>query len=334
MQRDDVTIGMSVGEKNKDKACATARALALACSGRRRLVLETDLPRRSLPADFRAQLGEWDAVWLWDSECTAAVLDGWPASLARPFEREISYGGNRNHVLILTAYTAGRYLVQFDPGTYPMEDPGDFVSRHQSALSCGKLISGQYNGRVALRDDFAVDCKKPEFYKVIRKYTGVDPRPGRQVTAGASLARLVSSRPDIPFSGVMIWASDDHFLKTCYPQDVDVDQVAVVGRGEPGYPQSCDQYVTRLAHAVILEQRRSGNQDRAAVVAVVRDFFALMRDLVKPDRVGDVEGIDADTLPIGAIFSGYENYGRLVDQWPEVLAEGVHRLDGCELRIQ
>lgn len=331
----DLANGMSIGPKNLDKAIKTAKELAAMGSANRCLVLETEMSRKDLPSDLLTQLGAWDEVWIWDAECTKAVLDQWPAHLPLPFYRGISYGGNVNHLLILAALARRLCLVRFDPGTTPLGDPADFVALHEAALSCGKIISGQYDGRIALRDDFVAALNRTQYYMLIRKCTGVDPRPDQQITGGAQLARLIRSKPDIPFDNAMTWASDDDFIRHYYPNDAFVDRVAKVGRKDPGYPQECDQYVKRLANAVVLHERHRGNSNREQVLALLADFLEALKVLVMPERTKDVASVDPATLRIETIFSGYDNYVALADAWPTVLDKAIDLLPQPEeLRLR
>jgi hypothetical protein len=246
-----------------------------------------------------------------------------------PFFRKVSYGGNVNHLLILLGLLNRRYAIRFDPGTWPFEDPALFVRRHSDDLAVGRIVSGQYSDRIALRDDFIIDNEqtKEHYYKLVQDHTDVNPRRGRQVTGGASLLRPAGSKPDMAFDGVMIWASDDGFLKHLYgDQETKVDGTETVGRNTPGYPQECDQYLRRLVNAVVLHQCKKGNRDRAAIVSIVRVFLDGLKSLVKEARVPDVNSVDADETPIENILSGYDNHCRLTVEWTAVVTEATQRL--------
>lgn len=327
--RDEGAIGFSVGRRNIDKGIETAQKLS-AVSTIRCLVIESEEERKNLPKDFRAYLGDWREVWLWDAEWTKTVLNEWPASLPQPFFRKISYGGNVNHLLILLAVIGRRYLVRFDPGTWPLEDPVRFVERHYDGLSAGKIFSGQYSDRIALRDDFIGEGKRQDYYRLIEKYIKVNPRQGQQMTGG-TLLRPSGTNPDIAFDGVMVWASDDGFLKRYYGDVASVDPSFIVGREASGYPQECDDYVRRLVNAVILSECHDGNDDRERILNTVRAFLDELRAVVQEERVGDIDRITPESTPVEIILAGYDNYIRLTAESPMVVAEATRRLRAASI---
>jgi hypothetical protein len=308
-------LGLSFGVRNRERALATARGFAPACGARACLVMETELDRGEVSGELARLAGDWKVGWLWDARCTATVLEGWPKGLPLPFYRGISYGGNVNHLLILAAFAGAGTLVRVDPGTFPLDDPARFLDRHYDALARRRLVSGVYDGRLALRDDFVPEARRKDYYELIARRTGTDPL--RQLTGGAALARKVDSVPDIAFDGVMAYSSDDGFHQRFGCADVDPEWK--VGRRDPGYPQSCGEYVHRLANAVVLDLRHGGETDPDAAALGARQFLEELKEIAGP-------GFDIRPAPARAIFAGYENYIELRRHWAEVLNAASGRI--------
>ncbi len=258
--------------------------------------------------------------YLWDGEFNRAFLGRWPGGLPMPFYRGYSYGGAVNRLLALARKAGCDYLVRIDPGTAPLADFSYIIERHVRMVLSGEalVVSGQYTGRPAIRNDFVPEARMGDYYRLVRESTGVDPSPGRQLTGGAACTTATDSVPAIAFEGVMVWGSDDGFFQTFLePRLARVVSESRVYRTGPGVTLNRKKYFLRLAYAVVLRQRQLGVVEEQSALCAAQKFLDALADLVDPAMAP----IDArNELDIRAVFEGFENYGRLKAAWKEVVA--------------
>lgn len=319
--------------KNYEEARETARRFCSALGGHNRIVLgieteanrDENLPDAQRPmSDFLDEIKQdkWPEVFLWDKNCDK-VLDSWAEHLPLPFYHKYSYGGAVNRLLSLAKTANCDYLVRVDPGTAPIDNFANLVSSHIEKIAKGeaRVVSGQYTKRIALRNDFVPDGQRAEYYQFILKYTGVDSRPGKQVTGGAAFTISVMGPPAIPFNGAMVWASDDGYFQFVFPDSALVIAGNRVDRGEPGYGMAPLVYFVRLANMVILHGLHSGF-DKLQARYHAHEFLEKLSNFLDENHQKTYEFNSArDSLDksVDAVVDGYENYKLLKDAWQDVI---------------
>jgi hypothetical protein len=109
-----------------------------------------------------------------------------------------------NRLLLLAHALRCSYLVRVDPGTLPPKESLDAViDRHVRAINRGlTVVSGQYEGRLAVRDDYLTEeANRQEYFETIGRFVGVD--PNIQVTGGPAFTSPVPGVPAIPFAPLL-----------------------------------------------------------------------------------------------------------------------------------
>jgi hypothetical protein len=329
---EQVLLGMMVSRGNIGQARATADAFAIAIGRRAVLAVQTDdLDRHADPlrAFLGAQSGRWKRVWLWDTQCDDAWQ--WDAALPRPFyvgENIFSHGGAFNRLLALALVVDEPLLVRVDAGTAPLDALtfGASLDAHVAYLRRHDVISGRYDKRIALRDDFLDDADRPAFHELVRRHVGVDPL--NQITGGACFAlRVDEGPPAIAFPGFLpVWGSDDAFFQSGASR-VLVNAEMVVARRAPGQPLTGPEYPARLGCAAALAalHRRAHLSPRlirtfdavvAAGTALLDELRSSFPDAVKASDHGEAQRRLRERAP--GLIEGYENYIGLRHRWGEV----------------
>lgn len=322
---------------NIEDALKTARAFATQGCGQMQVVLglETEAPREAVAQRLLRCAGAWDEIWLWDKTCDPFVLSGWRESgLPNPFYTSYSYGGAVNRLHALAKVAGCTHLVRVDPNSWPPSSLAGLLDRHVKAAQTANTVSGQYHGRVALRDEFVRSESRAEYYQLIQQQTGVDPRRGKQLTGGAAFTFRVGVSPALPFDGAMVWASDDGFFQVIDPGGSMVDPTSLIGRDAPGYPLSWKQYISRLANAVILRECHLGNREPEVIQSAVRGFLKALAPLLNPEHVSALASINPMELPLHSVLAGYDNYLALRATWTEVLSEIERRTSVVNMRLR
>ena len=305
------------------------------------LGLETEQPRNSSNViDVVDKAGTvWgpSRVFLWDESDTKRLLASWQATgLPFPFFGKYSYGGAVNRLVALAKRERCEYLVRVDPGTEPIGDFGGAVDRHIHSLGVNlKVVSGQYTQRLAIRDEFVPESIRSSYLDLIHECTGIDPRPGRQVTGGAAFTvNVAAGPPAIPFDHLdpnqvklMVWGSDDGFFQTLLgPLGAAVDFKTFIKRADPGVKLSIPGYVERLSNAVALREAQKGFGDIPAILGSIDRFRDRLKEILRqhPSSIQSANQISAmppvSPLTAESVLNGYRNYVDLVDQWPSVSA--------------
>jgi hypothetical protein len=330
-----VMLGMSFF-KNIVAALDTARAFATVDYQDVQVVLgfETESAREDVERDLLQRAGAWTEIWLWDKNCDAPVMERWEQTgLPFPFYAKYSYGGAVNRLHLLAKIARCTQLVRVDPGTWPLDDFASLLETNVLATRNGLIVSGQYDDRIALRDEFVLEQRRGEYYSLIYECTGVDPRPGRQLTGGAAFIVPVGSQPALAFNGPMVWASDDGFFQVIDPTGCRVSPDSSVGRNAPGYPLSWIHYISRLANAVILYECHKGNRDPSRIKSTVRRFLQVLAPLCIPQYGEQIQIFDLSEVPIRETLGGYDNYEDLRKCWPAVVSEIERRLSKFTLKL-
>ena len=344
--RERVMFGMMISRDNIGQARATADAFASAAGRGAVLAVQTDdLDRDADPlrAFLLAESELWSRVWLWDTRCDNAWQ--WGASLPKPFyigKNAFSYGGALNRLLVLALVVNEPVLVRVDAGTAPLDASkfGASLDMHVAHLRRHSVISGKYDRRIGLRDDFLADSDRPAFHELVKRHIGVDPR--NQITGGACFAlRVDEGPPAIAFPGfVPVWGSDDAFFQSVTPRGL-ANAEMVVARSAPGQPLTGPEYSARLACAAALAaiHRRAHLSLRLvptidAVVAAGKAFLDELRssfpDVVKVSEHGEAQRRLVERVP--GLIEGYKNYIGLKQGWSEVrthVAEAAPTLLKC-----
>ena len=275
----------------------------------------------------------WPACYLWDDVVNRSALQLLDTGDARPFFATFSYGAAVNRLLLLAVAADCECLVRLDPGTASPEDMARLLGRHLNALSQGKkVISAQYSARVAIRDDFVPQAQRSEYYSLVRRATGIDCRPGHQVTGGAAMTIATDGPPAIVFDDVKVWASDDGFFQVAFGEDAtEVQREVTITRSEPGFGLELSAYVTRVAAMVMLRHAVTAS-DRSVALREARKFVRRVSAFVEPQYSYDPDVADRSITPqVGAVYDGYENYRKLTRDWPSIAVRLIKRMEPSQL---
>jgi len=299
---------------------------------------------------------------LWDREVDQAaqrILQEAGVS-ATPLYSDFNYGSIVNKGLLLASVMSCDYLVRVDPGTRPPPCDFDFVvSKHigfiQQQRKSGKnpVVSRGYEGRIAVRDIFALPSKVWQHHDLVEQFTGVNVHA--QVTGGALFTSAVPGIPAIPFCAAgevltLVWASDDGLYQLMEDTEgsrrlfgVDIPRFDAVGK-----PKTTFEYYRGLAGMVFLSALMRGFA-REEAEKTVSDFITqltLLLDEWKCQQNDEEEfqreygrPLDwpRDFSPqlvapddfLDRIEEGWRNYGPLKAGWPDIVAELKPRLASC-----
>lgn len=325
-------LGMMVSRGNFQQVRGTADAFAISVGKRAVLALQTDDLQRDVDPlrEFLAtQSRQWNRIWLWDKKCDNTWQ--WDGSLPHPFfigKDIFSYGGALNRLLVLALVVKEPVLVRIDAGTEPLDKSsfGTTLDAHVANLNQHDVISGKYDKRIALRDDFLDAADRLAFHQLVKQHVGVDPM--NQITGGACFGlRVDEGPPAIAFPGfIPIWGSDDAFFQSVASTSL-VNPEMVVARSTPGQPLTGPEYPARLACAAALAaiHRQAHLSTRLvptvdAVVAAGRAFLDEFRSAFPEAIASSAHGQAQRRLHERAlgIIEGYENYIGLKHRWREV----------------
>lgn len=298
------------------------------------LGLENEKPRTEFAPVLQTLQGQgWPACYLWDDVVNRSALQLLPPNGAKPFFATFSYGSAVNRLLLLSVAAGCEGLVRLDPGTTSPPDMTRLVGLHLNALSQGrKVVSAQYSGRVAIRDDFVPESQRADYYNLVGTATGIDCRPGQQVTGGAAMTTRSDGPPAIVFDNVKVWASDDGFFQVALGRDAtDVQREIPITRTEPGFGLELSAYIARVAAMVILRHAVTGS-DHGAALRAARDFTRDIHAFVASRYSYDSETADRAITPqVTLVYGGLENYRRLSDDWISVAGGLIERMEQNQL---
>lgn len=90
----------------------------------------------------------------------------------------LDYGAMRNKGFILAKLTGAKIIHYFDADTRPHPGHKDILDKHKKLLNDEVVaVSGEYDGPLPVDTTmFETDGEKERFLKVVKDYTGVDPR--------------------------------------------------------------------------------------------------------------------------------------------------------------
>lgn len=298
------------------------------------LGLENEKARSEIGPVLKAlQSQGWPTCYLWDDAVNRAALQFLEPTAAKPFFSTFSYGAAVNRLLVLGVAAGCEYLVRLDPGTSSPPNMAQLVDRHLNALSHGKkVISAQYSARVAIRDDFVPQAQRSDYYSFVRTSTGIDCRPGQQVTGGAAMTIPTEGPPAIVFDNVKVWASDDGFFQVAFGDNAtEVQREIAITRSEPGFGLELSAYVARVAAMVMLRHAVRGNDSNRAL-REAREFVRSIAAFVTPQYSYDPEVADRSITPqVGAVYDGYENYLQLTKDWSSIATRLIQRMEPNQL---
>lgn len=266
----------------------------------------------------------WATCYIWDDDVNRSAMQLLDRTRAMPFFQNFSYGAAVNRMLLLAVASRCEYLVRVDPGTGSPPNMGQLVDHHTKAISQGKkLVSAQYTKRPAIRDDFVEESQRDKYYNFVQSFTGVDCQPGRQVTGGAAMTLSPEGPPAIVFDKVRVWASDDGFFQMFFgANQTEAQDKIKIERSEPGFGLQLSAYVARVAAMVLLRHAHEGKGSDLALQEA-RKFLQDMSRLVSGGYLYDPAEAEKLLAPeVGAVYSGYQNYLKLVGEWPVT----AHRL--------
>jgi len=300
------------------------------------LGLENEKARSEIgPVLQSLQAQGWPACYLWDDIVNRSALQLLEPDTARPFFATFSYGAAVNRLLLLAAAAHCDCLVRLDPGTASPPNIARLVDRHLNALSQGKkVISAQYSARVAIRDDFVPEPKRLDYYTLIQTATGIDCRPGQQVTGGAAMTICTEGPPAIVFDNVKVWASDDGFFQVAFGDDAtEVQREITITRSEPGFGLELSAYVARVGAMVMLRHAVIGS-DAGRALREAREFVRNIAAFVAPGYSYDPEAADRAITPqVGTVYDGYENYRQLTKGWTSIAAGLIQKIEPNQLLL-
>jgi len=125
-------------------------------------------------AVFQAMVDQgWEEFFFWDGHLNTICKPSL-ANLPKPFYDDFSYGSAVNRLLMLGRYAGCDFLVRIDPGTQ-MPEKTRLRALIEMALDTLEhdpgitVVSGQYEGRLAIRDNNI-------FYDKKEAYTGSSSR--------------------------------------------------------------------------------------------------------------------------------------------------------------
>lgn len=288
------------------------------------LGLENEKPRPEFLTILQALRAQgWSACYVWDDTVNRAALKLLRPASAKPFFSTFSYGAAVNRLLLLAQAAGCESLVRLDPGTSSPTDGTRLVRLHLDALSQGKrVVSAQYSGRVAIRDDFVAEERRAAYYDLVRTATGIDCRPGCQVTGGAAMTIRSDGPPAIVFDDVRVWGSDDGFFQAWLgPKATEVQREIPITRTEPGFGLQLTAYVARVAAMMVLRHAVAGSGADAAL-READSFIEDIASFVTPQYAYDPEAAARTITPqVPRVYEGYDNYRRLVDEWPSIASD-------------
>jgi len=324
-------MAMMVSQGNIDRAGPTAAAFARAIGEEHTLGLQTDDLNRTDPA-FTSFLADrrsepWTRVFLWDRLCDAAwtPTPGMPIPFF-PGEESFSYGGAYNRLLMLAVVAEADLLIRVDAGASPHPDFPACLAAHQQYLDDYAVVSGRYDQRLALRDDFLPEADRAAFHSLIQNHVGID--PCNQLTAGACFAlRVAAGPPAIAFPGfIPVYASDDGFYQLIAANTL-VNRDLIVGRNAPGQPLPVAEYLVRLACAAALTHIHRRANLRPQFIPCLDEVVTAGKSLLNQLHGAFPHPLDAfqrdqteDQLHHRAagLIAGYENYIPLLSHWPDI----------------
>lgn len=275
----------------------------------------------------------WTTCYIWDDGVNRTALRLLDRESAMPFFANFSYGAAVNRLLLLATASGCEYLVRVDPGTASPLNIAKLIVQHTKAISQGKkVVSGQYSKRVAIRDDFVEEVQRTNYYTLVSSFTGIDCSPGCQITGGAAMTLSPDGPPAIVFESVRVWASDDGFYQMFLGAgETEIQNEIKIKRSEPGVGLQLSAYIGRVAAMVILRHAHEGSDTKLALQDACR-FIQDLRAFVSSEFSYDPGATEEIvTTQVAAIYSGYENYRKLVEQWPSITQRLLGSLQPGEL---
>lgn len=276
----------------------------------------------------------WPTCYIWDDDVNRSAMRSLDRTKALPFFANFSYGAAVNRMLLLATASGCEYLVRVDPGTGCPPNMAQLIDWHTRAISRGrKVVSGQYSDRVAIRDDFVKELQRDDYYQFVQAFTGVNCRPGCQITGGAAMTLSAEGPPAIVFDKVRVWASDDGFFQSFLGQTETEVQVTIkINRSEPGIGLQLSTYIARIAAMVVLHHAHEAKNSELAL-REARRFLQNVGQFVSPRysyNPAEAEKLIAPEVDV--IYSGYQNYLSLLEQWPVTARRVLHGLAEGTLR--
>lgn len=331
MKQDQFTIMLGASfYKNTDQLLETLESFSpgkTTASCKLVVGLENELHKDDIPPTkrgtslFEELRGQgWDACCLWDDELNRTGMSVLRGTIARPFYGNFSYGAAVNRLMLLANMAGASILVRIDPGARCGSDFGKLLQRHLElvAKNPGCIISAQYSGRQAIRDEFVASENRPGYYELVYRYTGINPAPGCQLTGGAAFTMTADCLPAIPFDGVRVWGSDDGFFQVMEPTKTIVQREYAVERAEAGFGMDVTAYMERVANMVVLKVLFDGlSVDDGYEMAV--QFVDEVRSIVEQGQRFDKELclIRVKSVVL-SIRQGYANYAELKKCWRDL----------------
>src|SRR5260370_401331 len=106
------------------------------------------------------------------------------------------------------------------------------------------VVSTTYKGRYAVRWDLVPNDLRPDYFQLIRTYTGIN--PDNQLTAGAGLTERAPGHPGVCFPNQMVVGIDDNDFSTRLGGRARLSTPGRIYRSVPGRPLDARSYAGPL----------------------------------------------------------------------------------------
>ena len=176
------------------------------------------------------------------------------------------------------------------------------------------VVSTTYKGRYAVRWDLVPNDLRPDYFQLIRTYTGIN--PDNQLTAGAGLTEKAPGHPGVCFPNQMVVGIDDHDFTTRLGGRARLSAPGRIYRSVPGRRLDARSYAGRLARMVAVRALREG-ATLAESATQVEEFLGKEKYLVVPKPVSFSGAVT--TADLEEIVAGLANFEKLTSKWQEVV---------------
>lgn len=275
----------------------------------------------------------WDAFLFWDGQlntiCKLALAD-----LPKHFNDDFSYSSAVNHMLLLARYAGYDFLVRIDSGTdmpagrrlRELIETAVEMLDHDRSISD---MSGQYDRRLAIRDNNIYCYKNEEYYRFVERMTGINSE--MQGTEGALFTSRIPGILTIPFEPLappkgltLVWVSNDGFFQRPPVYGKVNPSIRIPRFDSFGFPKSPSDYFLDVGSMVLLNSLMGGKSPEEAEKEL-RQFVLELDDRFLctslPVNKGKVP-LPLDFVSQQFLFKvrdGWENYQKLVSWWEEVI---------------
>ena len=280
------------------------------------LLVETEKRRDEISQDLLDELcRNWGAVFIADrnfKSCVSAELviqrlpvlfdpDGW------------NYNDPMNAALAIAKIAGCAFAMRLDVDTLPDLDFETLVEEQTNMLARKEraVVGTTYKERYGLRSELVPPDIRPDYFELVRSYTGIDPY--HQLTAGAAMTQASPGYPGVCFKNQKVFGIDDADFSTRLGRRAGLSTPGRIYRSAPGRSLEAREYAARLARMVVVRALRN-QANFTDALCEAHEFLEKLEDYFVLKGRSNFGGAVA-LRDIEEISEGLANFEELSSKW-------------------